>query len=96
MIVEGRAGVDAELIVDALVAQAAELSTVEPVRMSVSVQPRDLELRVGPLENGRAERLVASSAVDGVGPVIEKLADERRLLADGDAEVLSLRLRDER
>ncbi len=87
---------DAELIVDALVAQAEELSTVDHVRMSVSVRPRDLELRVGPLAGGRAGRLVASSSVEGVGPVIERLTDERRLLADGDAEVLALRLRDER
>ena len=88
---------DAELVADALVAQAAQLSTVEHLKMSVCVEPRSLELRIGPLENGRAERLVAGSAVgDDVGPVIEKLTDERVFLAEGDAEVLALRLRDER
>ncbi len=87
---------DAELVADALVAQASRLSTVEHLQMSVCVEPRSLELRVGPLENGRAERLVAGSAVDDAGPVIDKLTDERLFLAEGDAEVLALRLRDER
>lgn len=87
---------DAELVADALVAQASELSAVEHLKMSVRVEPRSLELRVGPLEDGRAEHLIASSVVHEVGPVIEKLTDDRHLLGDGDAEMLALRLRDER
>jgi serine/threonine-protein kinase RsbW len=87
---------DAELVADALVAQSAELSPAEHVKMSVRVEPRSLELRVGPLERGRGERLIAS-AEDHVGPVIEKLTDEQQLLgAGGKDELLALRLRDER
>ncbi|HTB70859.1 MAG TPA: ATP-binding protein [Solirubrobacteraceae bacterium] len=87
---------DAELLADALVAQAAQLSTVEHLKMSVCVEPRSLELRVGSPASSRAERPAADSAVHDVGPVIEKLTDERVLLAEGDAEILKLRLRDER
>ncbi len=87
---------DAELVADALVAQSAELSPVEHVKMSVRVEPRCLELRVGPLESGRAERLISSSPGDDVGPVIEKLTDEQQLLDDGEAELLALHLRDAR
>ncbi len=87
---------DAELLADALVAQSAELSPVEHLKMSVCVGLRSLELRVGPLATGRAERLIASSAGEDVGPVIEKLTDEQQLLDAGEDELLALRLRDER
>jgi serine/threonine-protein kinase RsbW len=84
---------DAELVADALVAQA---SAVEHLKMSVSVEPRSLELRVGPLHDGRAEHLIEGSLVGEVGPVIQRLTDDQRLLADGTGKVLALRLRDER
>ncbi|HEV2974504.1 MAG TPA: ATP-binding protein [Solirubrobacteraceae bacterium] len=87
---------DAELLADALVAQVAQLSAVEHLKMSVCVETRSLELRVGPLANSRTGRLVADSAGRDVGPVIEKLTDERLFLAEGDVELLALRLRDER
>lgn len=87
---------DAELVADALVAQASELNPVEHVKMSVSVELRSLDLRVGPFEDGHANALIASSVVHEIAPVIDKLAEEPRVLADGDAEVLELRMRDER
>jgi serine/threonine-protein kinase RsbW len=87
---------DAELVADALVANASKLSTAEHLKIYVCVEPRSLELRVGPLENGRAEHLIASSVLGEVGPVIEKLTDERELLTDGGVKVLALRLRDAR
>jgi anti-sigma regulatory factor (Ser/Thr protein kinase) len=87
---------DAELVADALVAQASQASAVEHLKMSVAVEPRSLELRVGPLHDGRAEHLIEGSVVGDVGPVIQRLTDDQRLLADGSGKVLALRLRDER
>jgi anti-sigma regulatory factor (Ser/Thr protein kinase) len=87
---------DAELVADALVAQASQASAVEHLTMSVAVEPRSLELRVGPLHDGRAEHLIEGSVVGDVGPVIQRLTDDQRLLADGSGKVLALRLRDER
>lgn len=87
---------DAELLADALVAQASELNPAEHVKMSVCVEPRSLDLRVGPFEDGRAKALIAGSVVHEIAPVIDKLAEGPRVLADGDAEVLELRMRDER
>jgi serine/threonine-protein kinase RsbW len=87
---------DAELVADALVAQASQASALEHLKMSVSVEPRSLELRVGPLHDGRAEHLIDGPAVGDVGPVIQRLTDDQRLLADGAGKVLALRLRDER
>jgi serine/threonine-protein kinase RsbW len=87
---------DTELVADALVAKAAEGDANRHLSMSISVEPRALELRIGPLEPGRAQRLVASTTVDGAGSAVEKLVSEHWVASDADGEVLALRLRDER
>ncbi len=87
---------DAELVADALVAQAPSTYTGDHLSVAVSVAPRDLELRVGPLNSGGSERLIANSELDGVGPVIERLTDGREVASEGASEVLALRLLDAR
>jgi serine/threonine-protein kinase RsbW len=87
---------DSELVADALVAQAAEESTNAHLSMSIIVEPRSLELRIGPLENGRAERLVAKTLLEGAGPAVARLVSDHFVSAGGEGEVLALRLRDER
>jgi anti-sigma regulatory factor (Ser/Thr protein kinase) len=87
---------DAELVADALVAQVAELDDLAHVRMSVSVEPRSLEVRVRPPGEGKQPGAAGGRTERGLGRVIEKLADERRCLTEGDSEVLALRLRDKR
>jgi serine/threonine-protein kinase RsbW len=87
---------DVEMVADALASQAGESSTGDHLSLSVCVEPRSLELRVGPLGSGSAQRLIASE-VDGVGPVIEKLTDDRSVAsAEGSDEMLALRLCDRR
>lgn len=87
---------DAELVADALVSEAPGSGADDHLSLSVCVEPRSLELLVGPLQSGRAERLISSS-LGGVGPVIEKLTDARSVAStNGSAEMLALRLRDER
>jgi serine/threonine-protein kinase RsbW len=83
---------DVHLIADALGASdgVALLQTV------ASVEPRALELRIGPLARGRGQRLVADSSLDGLGPVIAKLVDRCQVESAGSYEVLALRLTDER
>ncbi|HTZ85781.1 MAG TPA: ATP-binding protein [Solirubrobacteraceae bacterium] len=86
---------DAELVADALVSGGFEASSKQHLRMSVSVAAREVAMRVGPLGGGTAGRLVAETN-DGVGPVIEKLTDERRIASEGAFETLELTLRDNR
>jgi serine/threonine-protein kinase RsbW len=83
---------DVHLIADALGAggDAARL------RISAGVEPRVLELRIGPLRRGRGQRLVADSSLDGMGSVIAKLVDRCHVESTGSYEVLALRLTDER
>ena len=83
---------DVHLVADALGASdgVARLQTV------AGIEPRALELRVGPLERGRGQRLVADSSLDGLGSVIAKLVDRCHVESAGSYEVLALRLTDER
>lgn len=84
---------DAQMLADALVAHVRESIRDRPLAVSVSVQTRKLELRIGPLCEGSAQ-LIVESAVDGLGPVIERLADDHHVTRDGPSETLALRLTD--
>jgi anti-sigma regulatory factor (Ser/Thr protein kinase) len=87
---------DTELVADALVSEAFAPSTGEHLNVAVTVEPRSLAMRVGPLDSGSAERVISSSPGDGLAPVLEKLTDDRRVAVDGSAEMLELQLRDQR
>jgi serine/threonine-protein kinase RsbW len=86
---------DAELVADALVSEAFASSTAGHLNVSVVVSARSLDIRVGPLEDGSAARVLTKS-LDGVGPVIETLANTHNVASDGAAEILELSLRDDR
>jgi serine/threonine-protein kinase RsbW len=79
-----------------LVADALGASDGPRLRTVAGVEPRALELRIGPLDRGRGQRLVAGSSLDGLGSVIAKLADRCQVERAGPYEVLALRLTDER
>jgi hypothetical protein len=85
---------DSQLLADALVAHAAESISGSHMSLVVDVEPRDLELHVGPLIAGRAERLVADSDVEGLGSVLEKLADGHGVRTSDSHDTLTLTLRD--
>ncbi|HEX3509999.1 MAG TPA: ATP-binding protein [Solirubrobacteraceae bacterium] len=85
---------DSQLVGDALVAHARTRSDEDYLHMAINVEPRDLELRVGPLPAGGAERLVLDSDVRGLGRVLEKLADHHTVGEGDSAETLTLQLLD--
>jgi anti-sigma regulatory factor (Ser/Thr protein kinase) len=87
---------DAQLVADSLAAHARSSLGAERLTLTVGFKTRSLELCVGPLGAGHADRLILDSDVDGLGPVIEKLTDERRVSAVGSSEVLALQLVDRR
>jgi serine/threonine-protein kinase RsbW len=84
---------DAQMLADTLVAHIGDSILDRPLAVSVSVQARKLELHIGPLREGSAQ-LIVESAIDGLGPVIERLADGHRVSSDGRSETLALRLTD--
>jgi serine/threonine-protein kinase RsbW len=87
---------DIQLLADALTAHAATAVCEQHVSFGISVQPRDLELRMAPLRAGQAEELVRASDLDGLGPVIEKLADRHQILTGESHETLALSMLDKR
>ncbi|WP_217913652.1 hypothetical protein [Miltoncostaea marina] len=81
---------DAQLVAAAIVAATAD-SGVEPLSVGLDARDDAVGLEVGPLAPGEAARVVADSAVPGVGPVLERLVDGWSVDRCGDGnEVLRL------
>jgi serine/threonine-protein kinase RsbW len=87
---------DAQIVADTLVAHTPGTIDGSHLGIAVSVEPRKLELRIGPLLAGSAQQLLVDSTVDGLGPVIETLIDDHRVAISGSAEMLALELIDRR
>jgi anti-sigma regulatory factor (Ser/Thr protein kinase) len=87
---------DAQIVTDAIAAHAAEAFPGPYVNAAVDTAERRLELRVGPLIDGGADRLVASSAVGGLAPVLERLTDEMAIEQRDGGEDLRLAIVDPR
>jgi anti-sigma regulatory factor (Ser/Thr protein kinase) len=85
---------DAQLVADALVAQTQESIGGSHLGVEVSVQPRNLELRIGPLRTDRASWRIAGSAIAGLSPVVERLTNRHGVVAMGSSEALALSLSD--
>ena len=82
---------DAQLLADTIV---AELGGGGNGRLSVgvSVAPRALELRIGPLASGRAGELLAGHERGALGTVLDRLTDGHEVSESGELELLSLRM----
>lgn len=74
---------DAILIADAIAAHGPAFAL--DGRLSMSVLPADghLEVRLGPLREGGATRLLEQAALPGLGNIIERLADSLRVQSTG-------------
>jgi serine/threonine-protein kinase RsbW len=87
---------DVQLVADVLAANAGDSISGSHLEVGVTITPRNLELRLGPLHVGHGESLIAAAA-DGLAPVIERLTDESHRVARADsAETLELRLIEQR
>jgi serine/threonine-protein kinase RsbW len=83
---------DVEIVADVLAAKSQDSLSASHLDVGVTISPRDLRLRLGPLHSGAGESLLAAAA-DGLSPVIERLTDEHHSISSGDsAETLELRL----
>ena len=90
---------DVQLLADALAAEVPSSIAGSYLRITVSVGPHDLELRIAPLRGGRSEQLMLDAALEGLAPVIGKLTDRHSVSSHDqapDAETLALRLLDHR
>ncbi|MDQ4041035.1 MAG: hypothetical protein M3141_04725, partial [Actinomycetota bacterium] len=87
---------DAQLVTDAIAAHASGAFVGSRVHAGIDSKEHRLELRVGPLVEGGSQTLVASSAVGGLGPVIERLTDDVATEARESYEELRLVISDAR
>jgi anti-sigma regulatory factor (Ser/Thr protein kinase) len=88
---------DAQLLADVIAAQAFRSITGSHLGVGIAVEPRRVELRVGPLSAGHAPGAVTISSVLGeLAPVVGRLADDHSLAPAGPVAVLALQLIDRR
>jgi serine/threonine-protein kinase RsbW len=87
---------DVQLLADALSVHAVQAVCEQHVSLGIGVQPRDLRLSVAPLRAGQGRRLLRASDLDGLGKVIEKLADDHDIDARDEHETLALSMFDRR
>jgi serine/threonine-protein kinase RsbW len=83
---------DTQMLADALVAHTDGEVLAGHLSMGVTVAPRNLEIKVGPLRTGHAVALFGDAALDGLGPVLERLTDGHAVSPAGSAEILDVRL----
>jgi serine/threonine-protein kinase RsbW len=84
---------DTMLIADALAAHAAEGFADGNVRMTVEDGDGSIHVRVGPMQEGAAERLRSELEIPGLGATLEKLADDVSVDQGPKGEFFSLRMR---
>jgi serine/threonine-protein kinase RsbW len=87
---------EAQIVTDAIAAHAVDAFPCRHVHAAIDTADRRLELRVGPLVDGGGDRLVASSAVGGLTPVLERLTDEMAIERRDGGEDLRLAIVDQR
>jgi serine/threonine-protein kinase RsbW len=83
---------DAVLVADLVAARAPDHVAAETVDVALKSGERSIDLRVGPLRSGGGRALVVEAVVPGVGNVIEQLADDLEVEAEGEYEFLHVRL----
>jgi serine/threonine-protein kinase RsbW len=87
---------DAQLVADTIAAQAFGAIIGSHLDVGIAVEPRRVELRLGPLPIGQESEAAADSVLGRLGPVVEKLIDEHSIAPVGPAAVLALQLLDHR
>jgi serine/threonine-protein kinase RsbW len=83
---------ETQLLADTLVTRIDGSLNASQLNIDVGVTPRMLDLRLGPLHGGRGDALLDESDGDGLGGMLDRLADAHRVAPAGSSEVLTLRL----
>jgi serine/threonine-protein kinase RsbW len=84
---------DTMLLADALSAHAADGFEDHAIRMVVEDGDGSIYVRVGPMQEGAAEKLRTELQIPGLGATLEKLADDVSVDQSPDGEYFSLKMR---
>jgi serine/threonine-protein kinase RsbW len=83
---------EAQLVTDSLAAHVPRVIVGNRIQLGIDRPDDGLLLRVGPLEEGGAARILEASALGDLPPVLERLTKAHRVDAHKDGELLSLTL----
>jgi Histidine kinase-like ATPase domain len=84
---------ETQLLADTLITRTDGSLGASHLSVLVGVAPRMLDLRLGPLRSGRANVLIDDAAAQGLGGMLERLADAYQVApAAGSSEVLALQI----
>lgn len=81
---------DAQIVLELIAAGAARHMRTDVLTVRFDATPGVISFGVGPLSDGAADRLLADGAVEGVGPVIERIVDGWTVERESDGEHLRL------
>lgn len=81
---------EAELVTDAVAAHAPRAIVGDRIQLGIDRPNGRLVVRVGPLREGGATRVVQASALEDLPPVLERLTEDHRVESSGDRELLCL------
>ena len=81
---------EAELVTDAVAAHAPRAIVGNRIQLGIDRPDGQLVVRVGPLQEGGATRVIQASALEDLPPVLERLTEHRRVETSGDGELLCL------
>ena len=85
---------DAQIASAALVATASRNIPGGELRVELDGEPGAVIVRLGPLPDGAAARVVEDTALPGVGPIVDRLVDRWSVAPADGGESLSLAITD--
>jgi hypothetical protein len=83
---------EAQLVTDSLAANVPRVLVGNKIQLGIDSPPDELLVRVGPLQEGGANKIMDASALAELPPVLERLTKDHRVEGSPDGEILSLTL----
>jgi hypothetical protein len=83
---------EAQLVTDSLAANVPRVLVGGKIQLGIDTPPEELLVRVGPLREGGAHKIMDASALAELPPVLERLTKDHRVEGSPDGEILSLTL----
>jgi serine/threonine-protein kinase RsbW len=83
---------EAQLVTDSLAANVPRVLLGDKIQLGIDSPADQLVVRVGPLAQGGANRIMDASALAELPPVLERLTKEHRIESSPDGELLCLTL----
>ncbi|TMK69402.1 MAG: ATP-binding protein, partial [Actinobacteria bacterium] len=83
---------EAQLVTDSLAANVPRVLVGDKIQLGIDSPAEELLVRVGPLQEGGANRIMDASALAELPPVLERLTKNHGVEGSPDGEILSLTL----